>query len=912
MKTVRLFFFFLLIFRAFPQATPPQYPYPDPLPISGDIPSLHSLKVTKAITPTAYEDERPVVWDDFVGGGYHTCLNGTERDNILQGRRKEGMLVWVAFDNHTYRLASDLTTWTDLGILAAGGSVTTIYTGNGTLAGNRTITGSNFNLDLVGLGNFSALANTSITLAAPTITLNGGSFTRINNSGPYPFLFAAAPSVAGSTHQLLARNPSTGEVTFTPDATIGGSSGVYRGVTSGTPGFWVAATSALTPPYSSASQPPEATVAVLKFPSNSVGNDTLQLGDSTTGIAIKRKDGSAVQADDITAGQYILFTRAGTLSGAHWTCESCGQGGSPSPDVNGVVSVDTISELINSTANVVITRGYYTIGDGGHGAYRLDTAAVDATNTVTTFEAATGRYFLMQSGSISALQAGAPTDGTTDAGPYLQALLDACPNLTARIDPFPYRVVGQLNPPDDVKVIARGATLTIETTSECGVAVSSNFIWDGGTVVDAAQDGGSSDNVHCPFRFGDYSGVSNAGVSNSTIRNVTFYSTGYDGVGALVTQNSHNITIEHFEIPNNSSMGGGIEVHWGYVTSGNAALGTRHPHGVKVSQGHIGNLTHSDSAGLIVSASYSLQYDNVTIDQCRYPIFAVCGDFGFHYSGFQGQQLGSVVYRTVTCLDSLLAGAYVRGLDSDSIQRTVNYVIDSCTLIGPNAGAGLGGLYLDNVRNLTVQNSVISVHQYGTVLTNGCSNIGLIGNLFTTNALGGIVLSDPSSSGVTVRGNRLQNNCASLSGTNAAAIRIVAGSNHRIIDNDIGNPITEANQEVGILCIPPASNITITGNNVINVKGGGVSEGYYLGNAADFGHLWLVSGNQSNSTTLMAVPQNLPFLVRGKYRTFAGTTTPSVGTFIKGDRVEFNEATSTPFAIICTTGGSSGSWATIY
>ncbi len=612
----------------------------------------------------------------------------------------------------------------------------------------------------------------------------------------------------------------------------------------------------------------------------------------------------AIEQGTATVGQVPVLSNTST-GGWEW-------GDGTSPSSGNVTTVDTINDIISESTSVVITQGYYSVGDGGHAAYRYVSGDVTATNTVTVFEGAAGRYFLMQSGSISAKQAGALGDGSTDDHDALQTLFDNCPNITARLEPLSYRVVGQLNPPDGVKVIARGATVTIETTSECGVAASSNFTWDGGTVVDAAQNGGSSDNLHCPFRFGDYSGVANAGVSNCVLKNVTFYSTGYAGVGVLVTQNSHNITVENFEIPSTSSMGGAIESHWGFVTDGDATAGTRHPHDVKVRNGHVGSMTTADCAGLIVSASYDIDYGNVSFDQCRYPIFAVCGDFGYRYSGLQGQQLGSVKYHNITCLDSLNAGAYMIGLDSDSVQRNLNYVVDNCTLIGPNAGAGLGGLYLDNVRNLTVLNTVISGHQYGTIFTNGCANVTFQGCLFATNALGGLVLSDPSTTGVTARGNRFQNNSASLSGTNAAGIRITAGSNHRILDNDIGDPVTEANQEVGLLCIPGAVNVTITGNNVLNVKGGGVDEGYYLGNSVDTGHLFLVSGNTANATTLMVGPDQIPYTTRGKYRVFTGTGTPTVGTYLKGDMVVFNEATASPFAKVCSVAGTPGTWVTAY
>lgn len=917
MKFLFKFYLLLLSLAVLPQATPPQYPYPDPLPTSGTISSGFSIQVGLVLNPTSYSDARPTVWDDFIGGGYRSVLSTAERDSIIAGRRKEGMLVWVAADNHTYKLASNLTSWTDLGILAAGGSATTLYNGNSSLSGNRVVTGAGFNLDFVGLGIFTSTAATSITLSAPTVSINGGSFTRINNTGPYPFLFAAAPSVAGQTHELLARNPSTGEVTFTPNATIGGASGLYRGVTSGTPGTWVAATSTLTPAYSSASQPPEATVAVLKFPSNSVGSDTLQLGDNTTGIPITRADGTTLQADDIVAGQHLLLTRSGTTSGSHWTLQPLSASVAPSPSTD-VVSVDTADgDLAGSTADLVITRGYFTEGDGGHGAYRRDPASSDTIDNVTVWDCtAGGRYLLMVSGAISAKQAGAVGDGVADDGPALQALLDACPNLAARLEPLSYLTTGGLIIPENVRVIANGATITANTSGNDDRALDfeSNTQWIGGGIHCHRVSGGNDGEDHVAIRIGAYTG--NSGSSNVVIRNVTL-STDWssDFANVLVIQSaSHDVTIDNVTVEDSSTIRAVIACHWGFVDGGNEVNGTLHPHNLKISNIKVGALTagSGDVTPIAVSACYNVDITNVRCKQARFGMQYVCGDFGFTYSGFQGQQLGGVSFNNVFCELALLVGGYFVGVDSNAVVWPLNGSVNNCTFIGANNGGGLGGTYFDSAVGVVLNNCVIAGHEYGNVLTNGCSSLTFNGGLFATNRITGFLASDPDSKNVTVRGVRFQNNARGASGTNASAIRLIAGENFRIIDNDIGNAVSEPNQEVGILCIPPAVNMTITGNNVVNVKSGGIDFGLYLGNSADSGHLWVVANNQSTATTLISGPQVIPYLVRGTKRTWTGAATPTVGTFLVGERLTLDAATSTPFERVVTVAGSPGTWADSY
>lgn len=899
------------------QATPGTYPYAKPLPVTGGTPAL-SIHASGVINSTAYQDSYPAVWDNFIGGGYRSVGTTTERDAINAGRRKEGMLVWVAADSHTYRLATDLTTWTDLGILAAGGSATTLYNGNSSLTGNRTVTGANNNMDFVGLGNFSALANTSITLGAPSVILNGGSFTRINNSGPSPFVFAAAPSVAGSTHQLLARDPSTGEVTFTPNATIGGASGIYRGVVTGTPGTWVAATATLTPAYSSGSQPPEATVAILKFPSNSIGTDTLKLGDNTSNIGIVRRDGTAIAADDITAGQYIVFTRSGTTSGSKWTCESCGAGTSPSPSAD-VVSVDDSSDLASAVASIVITRGYYTPGDGGHAAYRSDSSSAATINNITVFDrTAAGRYILMQSGSISAKQAGAVGDGLTDDHDAIQGLFDVTVGLAARLEPLTYYVNGGLTLNAGVRVIASEATLNFDTTGseDRAIDVQSNTRWTGGAVNVHRVSGGDGGDDHLAFLIGHY--IEPVGASNVVISGVTI-TTDWDSDLAnaiLITGTSHDVTVENCSFPSSATLRTWVACHWGFVTYPTASAGTVHPYDIKILNISGGTMTcpSGDGTPVTMSACYNVTVDGVKADRVRFGIEYVAGDFGYQYSGFQGQTIGSVVFRNYMIKRCYNMGILTVGVDSLGNTWPLEGVVENSTFLGSNDGGGLGGLYMQKTVGLVVRNCVIAGFERGTDFDGSNKNISIQDTLFTTNRLGGFVMNDATSSNVLVSACRFTKNGWGASSHSSAAIQLLAGANCRLINNQIGDVIaTEANQEVGIKIIPTFKNAVATGNFVSSVKSGGSNIAYYLGGSSDTGHLWLFQGNTAASgITLISGPGNIPYLQRGLQRTFSATGVPTIGTYIVGDRFTIDGASSSPFELVNTVAGSPGSFSTTY
>jgi len=184
MKAKYLFLISMLLMTALTvvgQITPPQYPYPDPLPASGDIPNLHSLKVTKALSTTAYEDERPVVWDDFIGGGMRSVGSTNERNAIVQGRRKEGMMVMVksvspdtnafglymllkGISNTNWYKIADITTTNGFNIPSL--KSVNIFNSDGQLTTNRLLSGvGTYSLGLAGLTGFNTSADSSLIQA---------------------------------------------------------------------------------------------------------------------------------------------------------------------------------------------------------------------------------------------------------------------------------------------------------------------------------------------------------------------------------------------------------------------------------------------------------------------------------------------------------------------------------------------------------------------------------------------------------------------------------------------------------------------------------------------------------------------------------------------------------------------------
>lgn len=82
------------------------------MPITGTVP------VTAPVAPTSEQDVYPSHDERWGKGGYRTVADLNALAAITADRRTVGMLVRVASTNQTFRMESDLTTWTEVVILA--------------------------------------------------------------------------------------------------------------------------------------------------------------------------------------------------------------------------------------------------------------------------------------------------------------------------------------------------------------------------------------------------------------------------------------------------------------------------------------------------------------------------------------------------------------------------------------------------------------------------------------------------------------------------------------------------------------------------------------------------------------------------------------------------------------------------
>lgn len=584
------------------------------------------------------------------------------------------------------------------------------------------------------------------------------------------------------------------------------------------------------------------------------GTGTSQFKIDATGVTIQSDVSTklflrtpGVVAGSSTVGQYVQLINA-------TTGESEFANG-PTPGASGVDQVATAAtDLAGATANVVVTRGYTTAGDGGGGIYRAETGSAATVDGVRVFtRTAGGRYILQETSFITAKQAGASGNGSTDDRARLQALFNACTGLTAHLDPLSYRSIGGLTIPAGVKVYARGATLTCETTGlSRAVTPESNGEWDGGTVICSRQSGGASGNDHNCFGLGDY--LNGHSISNYVIRNVTLSVLNYATSAIFISGASYNIVVENIIYGDSADLDDVVTVHWGYV-SPPETNGTLHPHDIQIRNIKAGRLTTTtaDGSPVFISAAYNITVDGFQAEEARHGVCVVAGDFGFKYSGFAAQTLGSVVIRNGTVLKTKNLGVLVQNLGVSAQVYPQEFVFESLTMFGSNDGTGNGGAYLNTTRNTTFRNCVFAGHTQGTVFTGGCDTALFDSCTFTTNSFAGIDVSDTNTKNISFVGCKSFKNGRGTSGINAAGAKLAAGSLVTIERCVFGDQTSETTQEVGVQVVAPFQLATLIGNHVANVKSGGVNQAFYLGGSSDLGQLNAVNRNTClSSITLYA------------------------------------------------------------
>jgi hypothetical protein len=214
--------YFLLLVAVLGQ-TVDRYPYPIPKPLTGDTPT-NGIRLQFHITPSAYDQQYPAVWDTDVGGGLQSRTNQTDRLNTRWIRL--GAIVYDQTDRTYYgadfvtnapMTYENIKAWRPLFTMDSSlVNDISIYSTNGTLLGERTVSLGNHSLSFDGPGGFNVNSGSMVLDGGGEADIYGNLLSLVGRAE----LDIRTPGVlnhnVSNTWVLTLVNTNTGQVEFQP------------------------------------------------------------------------------------------------------------------------------------------------------------------------------------------------------------------------------------------------------------------------------------------------------------------------------------------------------------------------------------------------------------------------------------------------------------------------------------------------------------------------------------------------------------------------------------------------------------------------------------------------------------------------------------------------------------------------
>ncbi|MDB5610371.1 MAG: hypothetical protein JWP25_7271 [Bradyrhizobium sp.] len=629
-----------------------------------------------------------------------------------------------------------------------------------------------------------------------------------------------------------------------------------------------------------------------------------------------------------------------------------------------------IAATIPSGVSLVRLLGRGTAGDLGAGLYKKLSSAPGTVRSWHWQNTAASSWWQLDEPRVNPRMLGADGGGSVDDSAPLQDSFDYVSSLFlgGAVEGIPgdnYRFISNGSVTDLGLILKSGVTLRLNNATislECtgnvyGIRMQSNSHIEGPGLVKTtiSTSAGSQDIYHAPISIGTAYGevTSTAALGpyiNATrwsVRNLTVSSVRSGGGGHIVLLGgpSHGL-IDRVEFPDNANTFGCINMDWGTVgsiSSSNipasralwpASAYTVHPNNIDVRRLKIGNMSNAGSIPIRLSGVHDIRVDGVEIAGSQsYAIFHTAGDLGYELaqsSDIQRRRHRGIVFKNIDILACNNGAAIHYDAFADNVATAIaggyspnlpainpcDIIFENIRGIGSFTGSATDGVDCHYAIGGTFRNLFLTGFLRGMYFGESAQRMRVEGGEINSCQQEGIYIGNTANPiEITIEGTWCWSN--GIGGT-YAGINVANGNRHTITRCRLGN-FGEGFQDMGINVGSGCVDVEVSGNHTIAHAGGGPA--YSLGTATSYGCVRLFTDNTVDSGGVSAPYSGLnivpirydigPAGLRRHFLTLRSTmgTTPSSGSWLAGDTVEFADPIASGFTgSKCTTAGAPGTW----
>lgn len=616
------------------------------------------------------------------------------------------------------------------------------------------------------------------------------------------------------------------------------------------------------------------------------------------------------------AGQTLFNLSVSYAAGTNSLCVYCNGLRLNSTDY---VETSTTSVTMNAAATVG-DEFLFVVGDFAASTTGADliTYVPAGAGAVTTTVQAKLRE------SVSVKDFGAVGDDS-DESTKLQSALTAAAGGVLLLEPGKtYRSSEALVMQPSTVLALNGSTLRFACIgAKRNLAVASGCEVINGTVENVVGSAGFEGTYQTPIVVGQYTTL--AGVSNVLLQNLTISTVLAQGNGIAIFGDSHNITIDNIKFPDSNKIGIPILAHWSFNggPTGPYTGTTTHPHNIKISNIHCGELTYNAGAAIFgtsvifLSAVYNVEVSNVYAKNMQYGklLTVYAGDWGFQFGTALEQTLGLGSISAVNLYGKALIGAQVYNKNPLEAIKKVwpgSVVISNANVSGISANSESKGARIEVSDNVRVSSSVFDGFYQGVYVGSETTEFAITDSTIRNSARSGYQIDGTTGvSKLTIDACRFASNNTGVAGStpdvycaNAAGV-VVRGCE-----------FNSANAAWSVRAENTVTRLRLVDNHVVSV---GAGAAFSLGAQTDVNICIQYQGNTSAVSPANGVRGGqlmIPALISTKHGTSSDqarisyyTTSPDRGTWAIGDRVlNATPAVGQPKGWICIVAGTPGTW----